>query len=68
MSEQFLNRAQVGALFKHVRAEGVAQGVRVNVWGEPFGDGNFLDDPANAASGQTATAAIGQQCGRILAR
>ena len=31
MAEQFLNRAQIGAFFQHVRAEGVAQGMRVDV-------------------------------------
>jgi hypothetical protein len=41
---KFLNGAQVGAFFQHVRAEGVAQRVRMDLGGKAFGDGNFLDD------------------------
>ena len=31
VAEQFLDSSQVGAFFQHVRAKGVAQGVRMNI-------------------------------------
>ncbi len=58
MTEHFLDGAQVGAFLKHVGAEGVAQSVRVDVGGEPLGDGNFLDDAAHAARGEAASTLI----------
>ena len=52
VAEQFLNGAQVGAFFQHVRAESVAQSVRMHVRRKAFGDRNFLDDAADAARGE----------------
>ena len=66
VAEQFLNGAQVGAFFQHVRAEGMAQGVRMHVGRKAFGDGNFLDDAADAARREPATAPVDQQCSWLL--
>ena len=61
VAEQLLNGAQVGAFFQHVRTESVAQRVRMNVRRKPFGDGNFLDDAADAARGEPAAAPVDEQ-------
>ncbi len=63
MAQQFLNGPQVRALFQHVRAEGMAQGVGVDVRGKAFCDGNFLDDAADAARGKPATTPVDEQRG-----
>ena len=57
VAEQFLNRAQVGAFFQQMRAEGVAQRVRMNVGREAAQNGDALDDAADAARGQPRLAA-----------
>jgi len=42
---------QVGSLFQHVRAEGVAQGVGMNFGGQSLGDGDALDYASYATGG-----------------
>ena len=64
VTKQFLNRAQIGAFFEHVGAKSMAQGVRMNVGRESFGDGDFLDDPADTAGGQASAALIEEQSRR----
>ena len=66
MAEQLLNRAQVGAFLQHVRAEGMAQSVRMHIRGKTFRDRNLLDDAADAARGQPSAALIDQQSARVL--
>ena len=44
VAEEFLDGAQVGSLFQHVRAEGVAQGVWMHIRRQPTGERNALDD------------------------
>ena len=58
MAEQFLNGAEIGSLFEHVRAKGVAQCVGMNIGGKAFGYSNALDDAANAACGKASAAAV----------
>ncbi len=58
VAEEFLNGAKVGAFFEQVGAEGVAQGVGVNVGRKAAQDGDALDDAANAARGETRLAAV----------
>ena len=58
VAEQLLNGAEVGAFFKQMGSEGVAQRVRVNVGGKPAQDGDALDDAADAARGEPRLAAI----------
>ena len=67
VAEQFLNGAQVGAFLQHVRAEGMTQCVRMHVRGKTFGDGNLLDDAADAARGEPPAAPVNEQRGRVLA-
>ena len=67
VAEQFLNGAQVGAFFQHVRAESMAQRVRMHVRRKTFGDGNLLDDAADAARGEPAAAPVDEQRRRVLA-
>ena len=57
VAEQFLDSAQVGALFQHVRAEGVAQRVRMDIRRQPVRERNVLHDAAHAAGGQAPVAA-----------
>src|SRR6266851_4046758 len=66
VAEQLLDRAQVGAFFQHVRAEGMAKRVRVYVRGKSFGDGNLLDDAPDAARGETSPAPVDEQSGCVL--
>src|SRR5271157_3848023 len=61
VAEHLLDGAQVSALLQHVRAEGVPQSVWMNVGREPARNGDLLDDAANAASGQTASAQVDEQ-------
>jgi len=58
VSEQFLNGAQVGAFFQHVRAKGMTQRMRVNVGRESLGDGDPLYDSSHAPRSEPATASI----------
>ncbi len=67
MAKQFLDGAKVSTLLEHVRAERVAQGVRMHVGREPLRDGNLLDDAAHAAGGQPPATLVDQQGRRILA-
>jgi hypothetical protein len=66
VSQHFLDGAQVSPLFEHVRAEGVAQSVRMNIGGEALGNRDFLDDAAYAAGGETPSALIDQERGSVL--
>jgi hypothetical protein len=52
VAEHLLDGAQVGAFLQHVRAEGVAQRVRMHVGREAAGDSDLLDDAADAACGE----------------
>ena len=45
MSEEFLNRADVIAIFQQVRGERVPQRVAVDRLGQPYGSGCFFDGP-----------------------
>ena len=56
VAEQFLDGAQVGAFFQQMRAEGVAQRVRVHVGGESAQNGDALDDATHAARGEPCLA------------
>ena len=58
VAEHLLDGAQVGAFFEHVGAEGVAQGVRVDVGGESLCDGDLFDDPSNATCGEASAALV----------
>ena len=60
MAEHFLDGTQVCAFFEHVRAEGVAQRVRMHIGREPFCYSDLLDDAAHAASGKPAASLIDQ--------
>lgn len=60
VAEHLLNGAEVCAFLQHVGAESMAQGVRVDVGGESLGNGDFLDNPSDAASGETAAAMVDQ--------
>src|SRR5258707_4533686 len=68
VAEQLLNRAQVCAFLQHVRAEGMAKCVRVNVRRKSFGDGNLLNDAPDAARGETSPTPVDQQGGCVLTR
>ena len=57
VAQQFLYGAQVGALFKQMRTEGVAQRVRMHVRGQAAKNGDALDDAAHAAGGEPRLAA-----------
>ena len=57
VAQQFLNGAQVGALFKQMRAKSVAKRVRVHVGGESAQNRDALHDAAHAARGQPRLAA-----------
>ncbi len=59
VAEELLDGAEVGALLKHVGAEGVAQGVRVDIRGQASLDGDGLDDAADAAGGEAGGIAAG---------
>src|SRR5271170_2801832 len=63
VAEQLLNGAQIGAFLEHVRTESMAQRVRVDVRRKAFGDGNLLDDAADAAGGEPATTPVDEQRG-----
>src|SRR5208283_3966622 len=67
VAEKLLNGAQISAFLQHMRAKGMAQRMRVNVWGKAFGNGNFLDDAADAARGQPPTAPVDEQSRRLFA-
>src|SRR5580700_9115536 len=45
----------------------MAQRVRMYVWGKALGDGNFLDDAADAARGEPPSTPVDEQRGRVLA-
>src|SRR5260370_32950967 len=68
VAEHLLDRAQVSDFFQHVRAEGMAKCVRVNVRGKAFGDGNLLNDAPDAARGETSPTPVDQQGGCVLTR
>ncbi len=57
VAEHLLNGAEVGSFFEHVGAEGVAEGVGVDVGGEAAAEGDGFDDTADAAGGEAAVAA-----------
>ena len=61
VAEQLLNGTQVGALFQHVRAKSVAQGVGMHLGRESASHRNFFYDPSYAAGGQPAAALIDEQ-------
>ena len=63
VAEEFLNGAQVCAFFQHVRAEGVAQSVRMHIGRKAFGDGDFFDDPADTSRGEASAALVDEQGG-----
>src|SRR5215472_3333986 len=66
VSEQFLDGAQVCAFFQHVRAERVAQRVRMHVGGKALGDGDLLDDASNASGSKASAALVDQKGVRVL--
>jgi hypothetical protein len=61
VAEHLLDGAQVSTFLEHVGAEGVAQGVGMDIGGKSFGDGNLLDDAAHAAGGEAASALVDEQ-------
>ena len=60
VAEQFLDGAQVGALFQHVRAKGMAQRVRMDVCRQSVGQRDVLHDATDAAGGEAAMPAKAQ--------
>ena len=52
VSQQFLDGPQVGTLLQHVRAEGVAQRMGVDLRRQSFSQRDSLDDPAHAPGRQ----------------
>ena len=60
MAKHFLDGSQVRTLLQHVGAEGVAQGVRVDVGRKSFRNSNLLHYPADAAGGQARATQIHQ--------
>src|SRR3954447_5814977 len=68
MAQHLLNRAQVSAFFEHVRAERMAQRVRMNVRRQAFSHSYFLDYPANAARREAPPASVNEQRGCVLVR
>jgi hypothetical protein len=60
MPQQFLDGAQISAFSEHVCAKGMPERVRMNIWRQPFGHCNLLDDAAYAACGKRASATIDQ--------
>jgi hypothetical protein len=61
VAEQLLNGAQVGAFFQHVRAESMAQRVRMHVRRKSLRDRNLLDDAAHTARGEPPAAPVDEQ-------
>ena len=57
VAEHLLNGAEVGSFFEHVGAEGVAEGVGMDVGGEAAAKCDGFDDTADAAGGKAAVAA-----------
>ena len=69
VAEEFLNGAEVCALFQHVGSEGVAEGVGMGFGGKSVGDGEGFDDAPDAAGGEAgiavcagASAGVEQKC------
>ena len=62
VAEQFLNGAQIGSFFQHVRAESVPQRMRMHVGRKSFGDRDALDDASHTAGRQAPSALVDQQC------
>src|SRR6266567_7102718 len=58
MAEHLLDGAQVGAFLQHVRAERMAQSVRVHIRRQPSCHRHLLDNPANAARGEPSAALV----------
>src|SRR5260370_40101943 len=58
VAEQFLNGAQVGALFQHVGPKGMTQSARVNVRRQALRNGDFFYDAADAAPGEPSAAPV----------
>src|ERR1019366_9327522 len=61
VAEHLLDGAQVGAFFQHVRAEGMAQRVRMHVGRESARHRDLLHDAAHAARGEPRPAQVDQQ-------
>ena len=61
MAKHFLDRSQVRTLLQHVRAEGVAQSVRVHIRRKSFRYSNLLHNPSHAPGRQPLPAQIHQQ-------
>src|ERR1019366_4018547 len=61
MAEHLLDSSQVGAFLQHVRAEGMAQGMRMHVGRESARYGNLLHDAAHAAGREPRPAKVDQQ-------
>ena len=66
VAQQFLNGPQVGAFAQHVSAEGMAQGMRMDVRWQPFGYCYPLHDSGNTASRQRASTTINKKPPRIF--
>ena len=71
VAQQFLDRPQVGAFFQHVRSEGMAECVRMNIRGEALGHRNSLYDAPHTARGEASATLVDQygwggppQCGQ----
>src|SRR5580704_4701159 len=58
VAQHLLNCTKVGPLFEHVRAKGMAQGVRMDIGRKAFGNRDLLHDSAYAAGGEATTAAV----------
>ena len=66
VAEHLLNGTKVGAFLQHVSAEGMTQGVRMDIRRKAFRDRDFLDDAAYAARGEAAATLVDQQSRQIF--
>ena len=66
VAEHLLNGPQVRAFFEHVGTKSVAQSVRVHIRRKSLRDSNLLDDPANAAGRQPASAELISSAGVLF--
>src|SRR5579864_139934 len=66
VAKHFLNRAEISPFFEHVRAEGMPQGVGMNIGRESFRHRDFLYDSTNAACCEPTTTLVDQERWRCL--
>src|ERR1700756_2575846 len=67
VTEQLLDRPQVGAFLQHVSAKSMTQSVRMNIRREALGYSNLLNNAPHASRSKPPAALVDQKSGRILA-